>query len=286
MFMLHCELPLDMALVMAQLFAGDLAVHLPEKNRRTCRVDFFCRSRRAARLLVNELEKLLGRRQGRVWPAFSIRRIKPHDWTEAWKKHFRVRRISRRIVVKPAWKTFSGAKGECVIEMDPGMSFGTGEHPTTQACLRLLDERQLICPRASFLDAGCGSGILAIAAAQLGLAPVTAIDLDPQAVKAAKANCVRNRVAAKVTCRVADVLCLRSSRKYSIIAANLFARVLVRAAVNLAGLLARRDGACLILAGILVAQYPEVAAAFRRRGLREVKTIRSRGWLTAAFEWK
>lgn len=203
-----------------------------------------------------------------------------------WKKQFVVRRISRRIIVKPSWKAYSGRKDDCIIEVEPGMAFGTGEHATTRSCLSLIDQCQRICPEASFLDAGCGSGILAIAAAKLGFKPVAAIDNDPLAVKAAKTNCVRNNVADRVVCRTADVLCFRSAMKYSVIAANLFANVLIRSAGNLAGLLDRKDGGRLILAGILDKQYSQVARAFFKRHLRDTKKIRSQGWVTAVFEWK
>ena len=283
MFVFHYDLPLDSALVIAQIVAGDLTVHLPSKNSRICRIDFYCRSRDDVRRRVEEISCYVDKASSAASPA---RILKKKDWTAIWKKQFVVRRVSRRIIVKPSWKTCSGRKNDCIIEVEPGMAFGTGEHATTRACLSLIDECQIICPGASFLDAGCGSGILAISAAKLGYKPVAAIDNDPLAVKAAKINCVRNNVADRVVCRTADVLRFRSTKKYSVIVANLFANVLIRSAGNLVSLLDRKDDCRLILAGILEKQYSQVARAFLKRHLRETKKIRSQGWVTAVFEWR
>jgi len=286
MFVFHYELPLDAALVIAQVVSGDMTVHLPRRNSRICRIDFYCRSRDDARRRLIEVQQYLNDKKNAVSSASSIKPLKKKDWTAVWKKQFVVRRVSRRIIVKPSWEAYAGNKDDCVIEVEPGMAFGTGEHATTRACLNLIDECQKLCPESSFLDAGCGSGILAIAAAKLGYKPVVAIDNDPLAVRAAKTNCVRNNVADKVVCRTADVLRFRSAKKYSVIAANLFANVLIRSADNLVGLLDRKDHCRLILAGILEKQYSQVARVFFKRRLRETKKIISQGWVTAAFGWK
>ena len=95
-----------------------------------------------------------------------VRRLKESDWRESWKKHFGVQRIGRAMVVKPSWTKYRPKAGEIVIEIDPGMAFGTGQHPTTAMCLRALEE--LVRPGMRVLDLGCGSGILGIAAAKLG----------------------------------------------------------------------------------------------------------------------
>ncbi len=286
MLVFHYNFPLDIALVMAQVLSGDMTVHLPRGKNRLCRIDFYCRSRDDARRKRLEINQYINGNIKALSSAGPVKSVRKKDWTEAWKKQFRVRRVSRRIVVKPAWKKYSGKKNDCVIEIDPGMAFGTGEHETTRDCLNLIDLSQGKCPGTSFLDAGCGSGILAIAAAKLGFKPVIAVDNDPLAVKAAKTNFIRNDVAGKIVCRKADVTRFRSAMKYSLIAANLFAHVLVRSAGNLAGLLDRKPHCRLILAGILAKQYDQVAKAFVARHLREVKRIRSGEWVTAVFEPK
>ena len=132
------------------------------------------------------------------------RRLREESWRDSWKKHFGVQRIGRALVVKPSWTQYRLKGGEIVIEIDPGMAFGTGQHPTTAMCLRALEER--VCPGDAILDVGCGSGILAIAAAKLGATRVLALDIDPNAVRAARQNAAANGVAHSVEVREGTVV--------------------------------------------------------------------------------
>ena len=134
------------------------------------------------------------------------RRLREEDWRHAWKRYFRVQRIGG-LVVKPSWATYTPRGAETVIEIDPGMAFGTGQHPTTALCLRALEDAVRPSPSAALragmrvLDLGTGSGILAIAAAKLGAGHVLALDVDPLAVKAARQNAAANGVAALIDVR-------------------------------------------------------------------------------------
>ncbi|MCJ8330176.1 MAG: 50S ribosomal protein L11 methyltransferase [Lentisphaeria bacterium] len=115
--------------------------------------------------------------------------IQREDWAESWKKFFHSLQISERILIKPSWEE-SDSTAECIIEIDPGMSFGTGQHGTTSACLQFIDAITAVSIPKSFLDMGCGSGILSIAASKLGIAEISSFDFDPLAVEAAEKNTV------------------------------------------------------------------------------------------------
>ena len=126
----------------------------------------------------------------------QTRTLEEEDWANAWKQHYRVLRVGERTVVVPSWLQHEAQPGDVVLHLDPGMAFGTGLHPTTQLCLRLLE--RYVQPGQRVLDIGTGSGILAIAAAKLGAGPVLALDNDPVAVTVAAENIERNGVGATV----------------------------------------------------------------------------------------
>ncbi len=144
-------------------------------------------SRAAVAALRPQLRALTG-----VVRALHARVVRDASWTDTWRKHFRTLHIGRRIVIKPSWRTYRPRKSDVVIELDPGMAFGTGQHATTQLCLEAIEE--LLPPGARVLDVGCGSGILSTAAALLGAQCVDALDIDPMAVRATAENARRNEV--------------------------------------------------------------------------------------------
>lgn len=171
--------------------------------------------------------------------------VDDQDWAEAWKQGFARLVVSDRLAVAPPW---AAEPGDLVIE--PGMAFGTGEHPTTRACLEAVE--RLAQPGGTCFDVGCGTGVLAIAAAKLGMA-AAGVDIDPGSVAAARENTSLNGVSVDFTATpVEDV-----EGTYDLVVANLFAEVLVA----LAPALVRLTGARLVLAGILVDKAPRVEAA-------------------------
>jgi ribosomal protein L11 methyltransferase len=197
-------------------------------------------------------------------------------WADAWRAHFRPIAIGRRLLVRPPWAEPDAAdSGRLAVVIEPGRAFGTGGHATTRGCLELL-ERTLDAGMARrALDVGTGSGILAIAAARLGVPAVTAIDLDPDAVAAARANAERNGVAMQVDAVVADFRTWREP------AADLvLANLLGATHVAHAGALASRavPGGRLIAGGILVHEVPAVVGAFVPEGCALTELVEHEGW--------
>jgi len=199
------------------------------------------------------------------------RRLKESDWRESWKRHFGVQRIGRSLVVKPSWTKYRLKGGEIVIEIDPGMAFGTGQHPTTAMCLRALED--LVRSEMHVLDLGCGSGILAIAAVKLGASRVLAVDIDPAAVRAARENAAANAVAPAVEVREGT---LDGDDVFDLIVANISGLTLERLAPTLARWL--RPGGMLISSGFLDDAVAGVAGAYEGAGLTVDRVIEDGVW--------
>jgi len=195
----------------------------------------------------------------------TTRLVHEADWAEAWKAHFPVLRVGRRIVIKPTWRRHRAAPDDVVLALDPGMAFGTGLHPTTRLCLAALDALAArgIVEGARALDVGCGSGILAIAAVKLGAASVLGVDTDAIAIEATAANAARNRLGRRVLARHGSVP--TGEPPFDLVLANLIASVLIALAPLLAGEL--RPGGTLLASGIFVDREADVRAAFADAGL-------------------
>ena len=170
------------------------------------------------------------------------------DWQNAWREHFHILHVGSRTVIVPTWRSYSPSPGDVVIELDPGMAFGTGHHPTTTMCLAALEE--LVSPGCSVLDLGCGSGILSIAAARLGASDVLALDMDATAAETAAANVRQNGVDAVVTVGEGTLphLSLRPGG-YDIVVANISSTVIGDLAFSIARA-ARHDGT-VVASGVL-----------------------------------
>ena len=206
---------------------------------------------------------------------FELRR---EEWADLWKQFFPVLAISPRLTVRPAWREYQPKPGEHVIEIDPGMSFGTGQHATTAFCLAMID-RCAGAPRmTSFLDAGCGSGILAIAALLLGFRHVEAFDYDPEAVRMANENFALNHISPEtLTAITADAARFRGRPQgYDFVAANILAPVLKLCAPNIASWV--RPGGTLALAGMLTSQYAPTINAFLPLGFTEIEQKTEKEW--------
>jgi ribosomal protein L11 methyltransferase len=213
-----------------------------------------------------------------------MRKVPREDWSESWKKYFKTIEIGSALLIKPSWSKQKPKPRQAVVVLDPGLSFGTGQHATTSFCLKqIVAARRAGRKQLSLLDAGCGSGILAIAAAKLGYVPVEAFDFDPVAVRVALKNCRSNRVEKKVKVSRKDLtkLPLTARTKYEVICANLTSDVLIDQRDKLLNRLAP-DGT-IVLAGILETEFAKVRTAYETAGLRLVKTRVEREWQSGAF---
>ena len=213
----------------------------------------------------------------------EIVRVKREDWAESWKRHFQPIEIGKTLLVKPSWSKKCPAKNQAVVILDPGLSFGTGQHPTTSFCLGEIARCRKSGTAQSFLDIGTGSGILAIAAAKLGYQPVHAFDFDPDSVRVAKANLRKNRVTDKVKLSRGDVtkLPLKPARKFDLVCANLISNLLIAERRRIVNRVKR--GGTLVLAGILAAEFTEVERAFADAKLKLTASRVENEWCSGAF---
>ncbi len=215
----------------------------------------------------------------------EIAKVKREDWAESWKRHFHPLEIGKALLIKPSWSKKRPHKNQAVVILDPGLSFGTGQHPTTSFCLN-----QLVSAHTnkngtgqSFLDIGTGSGILAIAAAKLGFQPVHAFDFDPEAVRVAKENARKNRVDSKIKLTRGDItkLPLKPARQYDLVCANLISNLLISEKRRIVNRL-KRDGT-LVLAGILAVEFGEVEKTFANLKLKLVASRVENEWCSGSF---
>jgi ribosomal protein L11 methyltransferase len=206
--------------------------------------------------------------------ALQVRNVEESDWTEAWKAGYEPQRIGRVLVV-PSWLQPSPGADDVVLRLDPGMAFGTGIHPTTRACLTLLQRVGPMPPRV--LDVGSGSGILGLAALALGAGSVDAIDTDPIAVEATLANAAANAMHGRLSAR-SGTLDADPADPYPLVLANLVAAVLVALAPRLAAHTAH--GGTLLASGIIAERAEEVVAALTSAGLVEGQRLNDGEWVS------
>jgi len=202
------------------------------------------------------------------------------DWKDKWKENFKPSKVTDKIVVKPTWEEYTVAEGEVVLEIDPGMAFGTGTHETTSLCLKLM-EKYLGDDASSkkLLDVGCGSGILSIGAALLGCKDALGIEIDEDAVRVAKENVELNKVADAVKIQQGD-LTKGIDYKADIIVANLMADLVMMLSKDAKAHL--EDGGVFISSGILVEKKDTVADAVKAAGFEIIEIVEDGEWCAIA----
>jgi ribosomal protein L11 methyltransferase len=245
--------------------------YLPGRNRSAARAAV-----RAARIALGHLQAFDLRPIGEL----ELAVVHEADWANAWKAHFPVLRIGRRLVIRPTWRRHRRRAEDVVLALDPGMAFGTGLHPTTRLCLagieRWSDEG--LIGGARLLDVGCGSGILMIAAGLFGAAELIGLDTDPIAAEASAANARRNRIAVEV--RSGSLPSRRGP--FDLVAANLIASVLIALADQLQAEL--RPGGRLLASGIFIDREVDVAGALEAARLRPIGRTGEGDWVALEYE--
>ena len=203
----------------------------------------------------------------------SLSNVNESDWANEWKKYYKPTKVGKKIVVKPSWEEYEKQEGDLIIELDPGMAFGTGTHETTSMCIRELEN--YVDETKTVFDIGCGSGILAIAAAQLGAKEVVAGDLDEVAVKVSKENCEINHVSDKVVVKHGSLFEVVDS-KADVIVANIIADIIKILAKDVSKFL--KENGVFISSGIILAKIDEVCEALEENGFEIVKVERLGEW--------
>ncbi|MCX6381235.1 MAG: 50S ribosomal protein L11 methyltransferase [Armatimonadetes bacterium] len=200
------------------------------------------------------------------------------EWVDVWKKHFHTAKIGNRVVIQPSWEEYTPQADEVVLNLDPGMAFGTGSHPTTRLCLLALEER--IVPGMTIADVGTGSGILAIAAVKLGAALAYATDIDPLAREVSEKNATHNGLQGRVLVQEMETF-EQEAKACHLIVANIIAQIVIDLAPTIPPRL-NAEG-IFIASGIVEEYHDRVKEAFEALGMTYLETKRDDIWVCLVF---
>lgn len=200
------------------------------------------------------------------------------SWQDSWKQYYKPFRIGEHLVIKPQWEEYEKKAGDIVLELDPGLAFGTGNHPTTGGALRLLEQQ--IKPGYKVMDLGCGTGILAVSAGLLGAEKVFAVDVDREAIQATVKNIRINGLMTKVEILEKDITRDKITylRNFDIIVANIVADIIIEALPQIAVMV--KDGGWFIAGGIIKDKQDKVFKALKIHGFEVIEVITEGDWVT------
>ncbi len=205
---------------------------------------------------------------------FKLEEIEDKDWGENWKKHYKPVEVGDRIVIKPSWEDYDNSQGRILIELDPGMAFGTGTHETTSLCLRGLES--YLKPGFTVFDIGCGSGILSIAAAKLGASRVLGVDIEPLSVKTSLENIEINKVEDCVSIREGDLLD-NVEGKADLVVSNILADIIISMLDDLKGHMSKNG--LFISSGIINVKEESVRKSLEEKGFEILDSIHDGEWV-------
>jgi ribosomal protein L11 methyltransferase len=225
---------------------------------------------------LTAVEKRIGR--FRIGPTL-FRKVSETDWSDEWKQYFHVTRVGKHIVVKPSWESYEPEAEDVVLELDPGMAFGTGTHPTTVLVLEALEK--MVHTDTTVFDVGTGSGILAMTAAKLGAKSIKAVDIDGVAVRTAKENIAKAGLADRIEVKQGDLL-HGTEGKADVIVANILADIIILLLPDIPGKL--KDGGLFFASGIIEDYQQAVTEAAEKAGLRVEEVTRIKDWVGLLME--
>lgn len=219
---------------------------------------------------LSEIEKRIGSFQvGQL----RFRKVSEKDWANEWKQYFHTTKIGSQIVIKPDWESYTPTAEEKVIELDPGMAFGTGTHATTRMCIERLEE--LVTPNIDVYDVGTGSGILAMTAALMGARSIHAIDIDGKAVEVAKENIAKNHLSNRITVKKGNLLD-DADEKADLIVANIIADIIITLLPDAFKKL--RQGGLFLASGVIKERLCDVEKAAWQHGFTVLDVKNRAGW--------
>lgn len=211
--------------------------------------------------------------EGQAYGEVILNSVDDEEFSESWKKYYKPLKIGERIIIKPTWEDYAQEANDLVIELDPGMAFGTGTHETTEMCAEALES--FVKPGDHIYDIGCGSGILSIVAAKLGAEKVTAIDIDPVCIDVSNENIEMNHVEDKVQAYQGDLFNVVSD-KVDLIVSNIIAEVIAGMVRDLNKYL--KDGGIFITSGIILSKVEMVENALKEDNFEILETKRLGEW--------
>lgn len=237
---------------------------------------YFPENEGTARKLTALQKKLNCLEKQNLLKAFvSYQPVDDKDWSEAWKTFFHPEKISRRFVVKPSWRNYTPEENEIVLEIDPGMAFGTGTHPTTRLCLNMIEK--YFKTGYSFLDIGTGSGILMLAAAKLGATKITGIDNDETAVEIAEKNMLNNHIG-KDTYQILNSDLLQNiTETYHLVVANILSETILVLLDDIQRVL--QAGGIFIASGIIAERRKLIVEKMKISGFHILETCSQEDWV-------
>ncbi|MGO3802343.1 MAG: 50S ribosomal protein L11 methyltransferase [Fusobacterium sp.] len=235
-------------------------------------LNFYAEKRRKA--ILNAFEEKFSQNEDIIYTV-DFYDYEEEDYQNSWKKYFYTQKISNRFVVKPTWRDYEPLEDELVIEIDPGRAFGTGTHPTTSLCIKLMEEN--ISAQDRVIDVGTGSGILMVAAEKLGAKEIIGTDIDPMAIEVAKENLELNKVSLeKAKAYAGDLISVVKEDKFDVVVANILADVLLILLKDISKVV-RKDG-LVIFSGIIEDKLEEMKKEIESQGLEILEVKADKEW--------